>query len=206
MTGAIRVLVVDDHAIVVQGLVRLMAEFPGVTVVGVAPTAKAALEALEAGPADVVLLDQMLPDEPGLDLVSRLRSRHPRTAVVMLSGAFDADLERDALEAGCAGALSKAASVDEIVAAVRAAAATVDPELGKPTKNGRLGLTNREMEVLVCISRGMSSKEISAELHLANHTVRNYTQKVLNRLGARSKAEAVAIASRHGIVHVAGQP
>lgn len=200
---AIRVLVVDDHEVIVQGLVRLMAEFPGITVVGVAPTARAALEALEARDADVVLLDQMLPDESGLDLVGRLRSRHPRTAVVMLSGALDPDMEQAALAAGCAAALSKAVAVDEVVAAVRAAAATIDPELGKPSRNGRLGLTPREMEVLVCIAKGLSAKEISLELHLANHTVRNYTQKVLTRLGARSKAEAVAIASRHGLVHEA---
>lgn len=200
MSPGIRVLIVDDHSIVTQGLVHVLNQTPGTAVVGVAGTAREALEQIERLRPDVVLLDQVLPDGRGLDVVPAIRGGHPHTAVVLLSGALDDSMAAQAQDAGCAAALSKAATVDDIIGAVVAAAATVDVVVGRPSRSVRFGLTPREIEVLRCIARGLSSKEMSVELHLAPDTARNYTQNVLNRLGAHSKAEAAAIATRDGLL------
>ncbi|MFZ4718267.1 MAG: response regulator [Ilumatobacteraceae bacterium] len=199
-----RVFVVDDHAVFVQGLLRLLTEFDDLVSCGVATTATAALEQIGGARPDVVLLDNRLPDLTGVELAARLTAEQPTARLVMLAGHVDDDLLIDVKLAGASAVLSKECSIEEIVAEIRGAAAPA----GSAPLRGRGGrtpfaLTARELEVLHAIGRGLTAAAMSAELHLSTHTVRNYTQRVLDKLGAHSKAEAVAIAGRYGLLTTA---
>lgn len=196
-----RVFVVDDHAVFVQGLMRLLREFHDLALCGVAGTASAALEQIPGARPDVVLLDNRLPDMTGIELAGLLGEGRSTARIVMLAGHVDDDLVLDVQRVGCAALLSKACSIEEIVDEIRSAA-TVGRVAGQRGRVSRapFSLTDRELDVLQAMGRGLTAAAMSTELHLSTHTVRNYTQRVLDKLGAHSKAEAVAIAGRYGLI------
>lgn len=203
-TRPTRVLLVDDHAVFVQGVLRLLTEYDDVVSCGVATTAAAALDQVAKARPDVVLLDHRLPDMTGVEVAERLAVEYPSARVVMLAGYIDDDLMIEMKRAGCAAVLSKECSIEEIVGEIRSAS-TVGRLAGHRSGPSRspFALTARELEVLHAIGRGLTAAAMSAELHLSTHTVRNYTQRVLDKLGAHSKAEAVAIAGRYGLLTTA---
>lgn len=206
-TEAIRVLLVDDHELVTEGLARILDNQEGIEVVGKAVTAAEGIELAEEGQPDVVLLDQRLPDRDGLDVMDDLRRVCPASRVVVLTGFATKKLARDALDAGCVGFILKTRGAEEVVRAVRAAAAdemVVDPSmaaglLSRSHADGP-GLTERETEVLRLLADGTSTKQIAEELFLSPKTVRNHIQNLLGKLDAHSRISAVAIAKREGLV------
>ena len=207
----VRVLVVDDHAMFASSVAALLGSEPGLEVVGTATDLATARSRLTADPVDVVLLDQRLPDGRGVDAIVELKRLSPATKIVMLTGAADDASLVTATAAGCAGFLEKSRSVEELVAAVRAAAASevlLSPDLlarliaGLQRKRQGLGsdLTAREIEVLGLLAKGLSNAAIAKALFLSVNTVRNHVANILAKLGAHSKLEALSVAVREGLL------
>jgi DNA-binding NarL/FixJ family response regulator len=208
---AIRVLVVDDHQIFVQSLVRLLESQATIAVVGTAATAGQAEQAVIACEPDIVLMDFELPDRDGAKATEAIKALRPETKVVMLTGRTDQQALIRAIGAGCAGFVAKTERIDKLVDAIRAAhqgeALSQHVELPsllarlRPTSRG-LGsdLGPRELEVLRMMAAGLANKEIADQLYLSLNTVRNHVQHILYKLGVHSKLEAVATAVREGII------
>ncbi len=207
----LRVAIVDDHAVFAEALNTALQHVPDVRTVGIATTVASGIALIDAARPDVAVVDYTLPDGFGSELIQQLAGRGSPTRVVVLTGVTDEGAFRDALEAGCAGYVTKDRPLDELVAAVRAAAAgdmAVSPALlGRvlPQLRGADGrsitrLTPREQEVLQLVADGLANKAIALELGLRLHTVRNHVQNILTKLGAHSKLEAVATATRAGML------
>lgn len=210
MSPAIRVLLVDDHAIVREGLRALLSEEPGIGVAGEAANgAQAVALAAELRP-EVVLMDLVMPEMDGIEATRRIRAASPASRVLVLTSfAGDAQVHA-AIEAGALGYLLKDVLKPELVRAIRAAAQdspTLHPEvqrrlmrqLAAPPKPSPLeGLTERERSVLALIARGHSNKEIAAALHLTEGTVKGHVSAILLKLGVADRTQAALLAVRHG--------
>jgi DNA-binding NarL/FixJ family response regulator len=181
------------------------------TVVGHAATAADGVALLEGTAPDVALVDLHLPDGRGTDLARTIRSRWPDVRVLMLTGSGENDALVEAIDAGCVGFVTKDRAVVELTAAIRAAAvgeayvaaAVLTGLLDHIQRRSRgVGhdLTGREREVLQLLARGLPTTEIASQLYVSLHTVRNHVQNILNKLSAHSKLEAVAIATREGLL------
>lgn len=206
---ATRVLLVDDHKMVVQAIAAILQGEPGLEVVAVAGTASEARRlSIEHAP-DVVVMDYTLPDADGAETARQIRAEQPDVQVVMVTGAMHDTVLVAALEAGCAGFVTKDRAVEEVADAVRAAhagEATIPPDmlarlLPQLRQPGRTvgGLTPRERQILQLLVEGMSNQQIADHLVLSISTIRNHVQSVLQKLEAHSRLEAVAIALRQGI-------
>ena len=203
-----RVLIVDDHRVLSELLTEALTARDDITVVGMARTAAEALRTVKMLRPDVVLLDYDLPDADGVSLIGPILEASPDSRVLMLTSYTDRVILSEAIDAGCAGFITKRSSTDEIAAAVlavRSDQTPVSPDMVRhlvAKDHERVGsdLTEREVEVLRLAAKGLSNKEIAEHLFLSVNTVRNHMQRVLNKLGAHSKLEAAAIAVRVGIV------
>lgn len=210
--SAVRVLVVDDHRMFAESLVRLFSDEDDLDVVGVAASAREALELTTELQPDVVVLDYKLPDLDGAATVEVLRNASKNTEIVMLTGYADDSALATALQAGCSGFVTKDKAAEELLNTVRAVAtgrAAIPTELlksmvpriaGARTPLVGADLTAREREVLELLAFGLSTDAICDQLCVSRNTVRNHTQNVIRKLGAHSKLEAVAIATRAGLV------
>lgn len=208
----IRVLVVDDHAMVAESLRRLLDSCDDIDVVNVVGTAHEGIACAARLHPDVVLMDYELPDADGVTAATQITSDHPATRVVMLVGAGDDErLALRAMTAGCAGFLGKARPVNELLAAVRAVhagealiapsmLAQLIPRLERTFRGVGHDLSRRELEVLRAMAKGGSDKEIGRDLAIAHNTARKHVQNVIRKLGAHSKLEAVVIAVREGVI------
>ncbi|MHB1772527.1 MAG: response regulator [Acidimicrobiales bacterium] len=212
----IRVVIVDDHALVAEGTRQLLETETDIKVVGEARTGEAGLSLLAELTPDVVLVDINLPGMSGLELARSAATVSANVAVLIVSAYDDYAYVVEALEIGVAGYLLKTASARELVDAVRAVAdgvfvldRTVSARLvrrrrsGSPASPGSSGatdLTERETDVLRCLTRGRSNKQIAAELGLGLRTVESHVSNLLAKLGAASRTEAVAYALGHRLV------
>jgi DNA-binding NarL/FixJ family response regulator len=208
MDESVRVLVVDDHQMFAESLVRLLGDEAGVHVLGIATTLADARRAVGRERPDVILLDHHLPDGRGVAAVSDLRAAAPGARVVLLTGDADDEVLADALAAGCSFVTKDMAST-ELVRALRAAqdgetvvSASVRSTARGPDHAalGRAALTRRELDVLRLAVEGLTNAAIAERLSLSVNTVRNHMQNTITKLGAHSKLEATAIAVRTGIV------
>lgn len=206
-----KVLLVDDHRMFTDLLTQQLREYRDIDVTGVAHTATEALSAARDDPPDVAVLDYRLPDGDGATLAAELHHDHPRLRIVMLTGYQDEATLRQAVEAGCCGFISKDSAIDELVASVRTAyagnapispalLARLLPSLRKDNKHVRGSLTARELQVMQLIAEGVSNQAIAEQLFISPHTVRNHVQRIITKLGVHSKLEAVAVATRVGLV------
>lgn len=209
----IRVLLVDDHQIVLRGLQLTLTQDPAIVVVGSAATAAAALELGVAAEYDVAVVDMGLPDQPGSEVVEALRAARPGTAAIILSGDASEETQLAAIEAGAAGYLVKTEGASAIVSAVKRVArgeilfeaATLSRLFAQrraqaAAEAGRPSLTGREAEVLDLLATGADTKEIAYQLKIGEHTVRRHTQNLLGKLDAHSRLEAVARARGLGLL------
>jgi DNA-binding NarL/FixJ family response regulator len=199
----IRVLIVDDHALVAESLGLALGDEDDLVVVGRAATSAGAIAQTRALRPDVVVLDHGLPDCDGIETARLIVGEHPQTRIVMLTGSGVFNLQRRAGEAGCVGFVTKDCATADLVAAVRAAAKGHPMGVAPPRTDAGSDLTDRELEILDGIVRGLDNRAIAAELYLSVHTVRNHMQRVLHKLGAHSKLEAAASARRFGLVGAA---
>lgn len=209
----IRILVVDDHRMVLQSLVRLLTEQDDMSVVATAGTAAEALAAARRERPDVVIMDYVLPDTNGLEATALIRSELPETRVVLLTGDTAENVLLAAIDAECAGYVEKTNAFEELAVAVRAVhagqavlpAARLLSGLRRRSAAPSTELTQRELDVLRLLAEGRSNKDIAQQLGLALNTIRNHVQSCLMKLGAHSKLEAVAVASRRSLLRVPRQ-
>ncbi len=207
----VRVLIVDDHEVLAASLSLVLDDQPGLTTVGVAGTLGRARLMMATTEPDVVLLDHRLPDGDGVAAIEELRALHPDAGFVVLTASTADHVLVAAIEAGAAGFVSKTRSLEEVTAAVRAAAAgesVISPELlarllprlhrGSPS--ARSDLTEREREVLALLADGLPNAVIAQRLTVSVHTVRNHIANLSAKLGAHSKLEALSIAVRDGLL------
>jgi DNA-binding NarL/FixJ family response regulator len=206
----ITVLLVDDHAMVAESFRRVLVATGDFDVVGVAATvAQATALAVDRRP-DVILMDYRLPDGDGVTAARAILALLPDTKVLILSGGEYSRVPFDAVAAGCVGYLDKTGAVEKLVAAVHAAAAgevvLSAGELRLIAANHKASgvastrLTRREQEILDLLGEGLANQAIAERLTLSLNTVRTHVQTVLTKLGAHSKLEAVALATKSGLL------
>jgi NarL family two-component system response regulator LiaR len=210
VTEPIRVLVVDDHAVVREGLRTFLELQEGIEVVGEAADGAAALAAAEELRPDVILMDLVMPRLDGLDAMRALRESLPGSRVIVLTSFLDEDKVMPALRAGAAGYLLKNTAPQELARAVRAAhagEALLDPLVGARLVEALARdtepldrLTPREREVLVLIGRGFPNKRIARELGLSEKTVKTHVGHVLAKLAVGDRTQAAVVAVRAGLV------
>ncbi|MFL5870699.1 MAG: response regulator [Solirubrobacterales bacterium] len=212
MAESITVLLVDDHAVVREGLRSLLEVQDGIEVVGEAADGEAAVREAEARRPDVILMDLVMPRLDGVGAMRELRRRLPSARVIVLTSFPDDDRLLPAIQAGAAGYLLKNADPQEVVRAVRAAdrgEALLDPSVAarlvdaiaqpagaEPTER----LTPREQEVLALIARGLPNKLIARELEISEKTVKTHVGHVLAKLGVTDRTQAALHAVRTGLV------
>lgn len=215
----IRVLVVDDHAVVRRGLWAFLDSEPDFEVVGDADGGAQALELLarldaEGRRPDVVVLDLQMAPVDGIETTRRIRARYDDIEVVALTSFGEEERVYAALEAGASGYLLKDSDADEVAAAVRAARRgelQLDPALARRLtlslgaarrRKPEAELTTREVEVLRLLGAGKANKEIAAELSISERTARTHVSSILRKLGLTSRTQAALWAVREGFVKV----
>jgi DNA-binding NarL/FixJ family response regulator len=202
--GRIDVVIVDDHPLVRAGTQALLDDSVGIRVVGTAGDAAAALSLVREHQPEILLLDVRLPDMSGIELARQVRTIHPSTAILVLTGHDEIGYARALRSIGVRGYLSKTASGPEIVAAVRAVAVGQDTFQGaaaeiSPEDELEL-LSDREHEVLSLLVQGMRNAEIAARLATSVKTAEFHVGRLLHKLHARSRSEAIIRAQELGLV------
>jgi len=208
----IRVLVVDDHAVVRKGVLALLATEPGIEVVGEASTGIEAVERAESLRPDVVLMDLKLPDLDGVEAMRRIRARQPGTQILVLTSFSSDALLFPAVKAGAVGYLLKDARPEELVQAIRNSAAgktSLTPAVArrllaefsgqKPLPEPAEPLTAREEDLLRELARGLSNDQIAEALHITEATVRTHVSHILAKLNLANRTQAALYALRRGL-------
>jgi NarL family two-component system response regulator LiaR len=206
----IRVLVVDDHAVVRSGLAAFLLAFDDLTVVGEAGSGEEALRGFAEVEPDVVLMDLVMPGMDGAAATLAMRESCPTAQVIALTSYKDEELVKKALEAGAIGYLLKNVSAEELAEAIRSAHAgrpTLAPEAAQALIEStrkrpapRYELTERELEVLALMVEGLSNPEIAKGLLISRSTVKFHVSNILAKLDVASRVEAVALALQHNLV------
>lgn len=199
----IRVLLVDDHALVRLGFRRLLEDDPEIAVVGDASDGAEALELTQRLQPDVIVMDYALPNQNGAMTTRLLRERFPQLRILMLSMHSEPVYVENSRQAGANGYLLKNALDLELVAAVKAVVAgewVQDARLQQLAQPAVRPLTKRELEVLQWIVSGLSNKEIAARLGLSANTVAVHRANIMENLQIRNTAELVVYAIRNGLV------
>lgn len=212
-----RLLLVDDHAVVRSGLRMLLSAESDVEIVGEASTAGQAMEAASHIRPDVILMDIGLPDLSGIDATREIKKRFPEIAIVALTIHEDQEYFFKMLEAGASGYVPKRAAPEELLIAIRAAAAGevyLYPSLAKLLVNDYLtqdhpaeekanldGLTEREHEVLTYLAEGANNEKIASALVISPKTVERHRENIMRKLNLHSRSELVRYAIRKGIIN-----
>ena len=214
----IRVLLVDDQAIVCEGLRVVLGAHPHVEVAGMAHDGAQALRQVEALRPDLVLMDLKMPVMNGVQATREIRARYPEIPVLVLTTYDEDEWVIDAIRAGAAGYLLKDSGAEELVAAIEGTMAGrthVDPSVaatlfsvvreGAPP-NAELAslLSEREREILRLLASGLTNAGIAERLSLAEGTVRNHVTSILGKLGVDDRAQATALAWRYGLLTLEG--
>ena len=205
-----KIVIADDHRVVREGVAYMLSEEPDIEFVGEAGSGEELLELLDAQPVDVVLLDVRMPGMSGLDVLERVSSDMPQVRVLMLSMHDQPSYVRRAVELGAAGYLLKNTGRDELLRAIRAVAdggVYLQRELMEPLVSDLAGaggspgrLSPRERQVLQLVANGYENKQVATELGLSDATVKSYLRGIFGRLEVTSRAEAVAVGLRLGVI------
>jgi DNA-binding NarL/FixJ family response regulator len=202
----VRVLVVDDHAVVREGLELLLGRFEGIRCVGLAADGAEAVEQAVAQAPDVVLMDLSMPGVDGVEATRRLGEAVPDAHVLVLTTFADRKHVIDAIEAGAVGYLLKDSGPEQLEAGIRAAArgeSPLDPKVAGALMSTRrdrrpeAALTAREREVLLLVGEGLANKNIARRLGISEKTVKTHLTSVFNALGVGDRVQAALWAERH---------
>jgi len=214
MTGNIRILIADDHALVRAGLSALLSTEPGMEVVGeAADGVEAVLKARSLQP-DIILLDLVMPRKGGIEAIGEIKKEHPETRILVLTSFADDDKVFPAIKAGALGYLLKDSSPQALLQAIRdvyRGESSLDPaiarklirELSRPPDLPRTEepLTVREVEVLRLVAQGLSNQEIATRLVVSERTVRTHVSNILDKLHLANRTQAALYALREGLAN-----
>jgi NarL family two-component system response regulator LiaR len=206
----IRIMLVDDHAMVRRGLATFLKVFSDMQLVGEAESGEAAIQLCAEILPDVILMDMAMPLMDGATATRAIRQKFPHVQIIALTSFKEGKIIKNALEAGAIGYLLKDISADDLAWAIRSAhagRATLSPEAAQslvetanqPPAPG-LDLTEREREVLVLMIEGLNNTQIAGRLTVSPSTIKSHVSNILSKLGVASRTEAVSLALRHGIV------
>jgi two-component system response regulator DevR len=209
--GPARIVVVDDHQLVAEALAETLSAVDGFEVAGTAPDLGSGIQLIAAVQPEVVIMDVRLPDGDGASGTADALRVSPGSRVIVLSAETGIDVVARAVESGAAGFLAKTTPLHELVVAVHRVMAgvalfapgmlrEVAEHLRRAETQDTQDLSPREQEVLHLLAEGTSTQEMADQLYLSTHTVRNHVRNLSAKLGAHSKLEAVAIASRAGLL------
>ena len=207
----IRVLLVDDHAVVRSGLSTFLMTCDDMELVGEASSGEQALDLCRKANPDVVLMDLVMSGMDGATATRLIREKCPEIQVIVLTSFKEQELVQGALQAGAIGYLLKDISADELANAIRAAYAgkpTLSPEAAQvliqvtrlPAERIGFDLTDREREVLTLLVRGMNNNDIAEQLFISRSTAKFHVSRILSKLGATSRTEAVSLALQNNLV------
>lgn len=203
----IRVLVIEDHPVVRQGLMALLSNAPDIEIVGSAADGVAAMEIFKSVRPDVTLMDLQMPRLGGVEAIQRIRNQWPDARIIVLT-TFDGDEDiYRAMQAGAKAYLLKGMEVEELLTAIRAVHAgharvpsSIAEKLAQRVASQ--DLTAREVEVLERILAGRANKEIANDLNISEATVKSHVNSLLSKLGVDDRTHAAMVALQRGIVHL----
>jgi DNA-binding NarL/FixJ family response regulator len=210
----LRLLIVDDHEVVRQGLVALLGRRDGLQVVAEAGSVAEAIEQARRFVPDVVVMDVRLPDGSGIEACREIRSELPATRVVMLTSYPDEEAVLSAIVAGAAGYLLKQIRARDLVAALEAVGrgeSLLDPavtekvleRVRRMATGGQTDelamLTSQEQKILMLVAEGKTNKEIASDVFLSDKTVKNYVSSILSKLNLERRAQAAAFVAKRGM-------
>lgn len=206
----IRVMLVDDHAMVRRGLATFLKVYDDLQLAGEAENGREAVRLCGEVLPDVVLMDMVMPDMDGAVATRLIRKQYPQVQVIALTSFKQGDLVKKALEAGAIAYLLKDVSADDLVRAIRAARAgraTLSPaatqslvDIAHQPPTPGLDLTQREREVLVLMVEGLNNTQIAGKLTVSPSTIKSHVGNILSKLGVASRTEAVTLALRNQII------
>ena len=221
----IAVMIVDDHPLVLQGLRKVLAGEPDIAVVGAATDGEEALETARRLTPDVVLLDINLPSMNGMQVARQLKADLPNVALIMLTAYHDENQVFHAVRAGASAYYPKDVTVDKLLSAIRQVSQGLyvieENVLSKPqlaewiterfeeigafwdgAEDMFMPLSDREMEILALITRGMSNKQVAVELGISHQTVKNHMTSILRKLAVNDRTQAAVYALRKGWIRL----
>ncbi len=215
-TQPIRVMIVDDQAVVRSGLSAFLTAFDDLSLIAEARSGEEAVRLCDEKRPDVIIMDLMMPEMDGVEATHLIRARHPEAQVIVLTSFPEEGLVQKAMQAGAISYLLKNAAAEDLVAAVRAAHSgkpTLAPEaaqaliravsLPKPVGHD---LTARELEVLELVAHGLSNLEIADRLVVSRSTVKFHVSSILAKLSVATRTEAVSVALQHNLVQEKKEP
>jgi DNA-binding NarL/FixJ family response regulator len=199
-----RVVIADDHKLIVEGIKRSLAEADDFDVVGEATSGSQVLPLVARTNPDLVLLDLRMPGADGLTCLSRIKKQHPSVKVVVLSVSTDENVIQTALKRGASAYIIKSINPIDLPSALRQAMeGTVYSAIGMPDRDNparAAGLTERETAILTALARGLSNEAIGKELWVAEQTVKFHLTNIYRKLGVSNRTEAARLAYQHGLV------
>lgn len=206
----IRVLLVDDHEMVRQGLAIFIETVTDLELVGEASNGLEAIQICNEANPHVILMDLVMPEMDGIEATQTIREMHPDVQIIALTSFKDKELVQAALKAGAISYILKNASIDELASAIRAARIgrpTLSPEatqaliqMATQPSTSSYNLTERELEVLAGVVEGLSNPQIAERLSLSRFTIKAYVSNILSKLGVSSRSEAVAVALQNKLL------
>lgn len=209
----IRVLVVDDHAIVRKGVRALLAEVEEIEVVGEASEGEEAIELVDRLHPDVIMMDLVMPKMDGIEAISKITAKYPDARILALTSFANDDKVFPAIKSGAIGYLLKDSDPDELIPAIRqvyrgepsmhpSIARKLLQELSQPSGNPPTPdpLTERELEVLRLVAKGVDNQQIASQLHVAEVTVRTHVSHILSKLHLANRVQATLYALKEGLV------
>ena len=207
---SLKVLIAEDHMLVSQGLEVMLSMTDGIDLIGVVDSGESAVEKVNSSEVDVVLMDVNLgATMSGIEATRRIKEQLPDTKILVLTMFTDPGTVAEAVKAGADGYLSKGASREAVVQAIRDVGegrAVLDPNVtegifGRISGKDPHALSDRELAVLQELSHGKSTREVAEHIHVSEETVKTYLKQIFRKLGVHDRTEAVAEAFRRGLVH-----
>lgn len=207
----IKVAVVDDHDMVRKGLLAYLITEPGIEIVGEGSSGQAAIELAKKEKPDVILMDLLMENGTGIEATREIIKFHPTCKIIIITSYFDDEQVFPAIEAGAYSYLLKTARAEDIIKAIEKAVQNepvIEPKVASkmmnrfrsPSKLPHDDLTDRELEVLMCLGDGLTNQEISEELFIGIKTVKTHVSNILSKLQVADRTQAAIYANRHGVL------